>query len=112
MSSVGVIFTIAAPSTVATSLIPIHRHAGDSSWTLLLTALALGHRHTRRGRARDQPLLIVEHVRLAEEQRLAHLDHRPTARRRPSMAGRRKLIFSSIVVFHIPSSWRVASDIP
>src|SRR5258708_16452000 len=37
---------------------------------------------------------------------------RPIARRRPSITGRRKLILSSMVVFHIPSSWSVARDIP
>src|ERR1700682_546132 len=37
---------------------------------------------------------------------------RPIARSRPSTTGRRKLIFSSIVVLHIPSSWSVPRVTP
>src|SRR5438067_13390824 len=76
ISPVGVISTTATPSSADTSAIPSHFHAGEDTCTLL-TALALRDRHTCRGRARDQPPAVVEHVRLAEEQGLAHLDHPP-----------------------------------
>src|SRR5207245_1243390 len=43
--------------------------------TFLFTALPLRHGHARRGSARDKAPPIVDHVGLAEEQRLLHLDN-------------------------------------
>src|SRR5439155_10868721 len=89
MSSKGVISTVALSSPSSTWLIPSHRHAGEGSDPTsrpfgppspasregLLTALALRHRHAGGRSARYEPPLLVHHVRLAEEQALAHLDH-------------------------------------
>src|SRR5215831_10606382 len=75
MSEVAAISTTADPSASSTSRKPSHLQAGELACALLLTALALRHRHTCRGRARDQPALLVEDIRLAEEQRLPHVDH-------------------------------------
>src|SRR2546425_1374949 len=75
MSSVEVISTTARPSSRATSWMPSQTQAREWSRVLLLTALALGHRHAGRRGARHEPPLVVEHVGLAEEQGLAHLDH-------------------------------------
>jgi len=70
MSSVVVISTTAVPSPVSTSRRPNHSHARDGAacfCLVSLTALPLWHRHAGRGRARDQPALVVENVRLEEE---------------------------------------------
>src|SRR5450759_1040106 len=105
ISSVGVISTVAVPSPVSTRVNPSHAQALDglsiaplTSLPLAgersvvpslssvargtrnelyssLTALSLWHRHTRYRRACHQPALLVDHVRLAEEERLLHLDH-------------------------------------
>src|SRR5256886_11720759 len=75
MSSVEVISTTAWPSSRATSWMPSQSQAREWPRVLLLTALALGHRHAGRRGTRHEPLLVVEHVGLAEEQGLAHLDH-------------------------------------
>src|SRR5262245_42643413 len=75
LSSVGFISTRARPSSWATSRSPSHSQAREIA--TLLTALAFRDGHACRGRARDQPVLLVEDVGLAEEQRLAHLDHPP-----------------------------------
>src|SRR6266568_2912183 len=103
MSSVVVISTIAAPSPVSTSCRPSHPHTleGASSpppllprevfdfarapglrgtsprggeETFSLTALPFGNRHAGRRRPSDQPAAFIQDVRLAEEQRLLHLD--------------------------------------
>src|SRR5260370_9606224 len=75
MSSEGVISTVAVPSPASTRLIPSQRQAGETTSTWLLTALALPDRHPGpRGPGHQAPLL-VENVRLAEQQGLAHLDH-------------------------------------
>src|ERR1700694_5321764 len=75
MSAVGVISTTALPSPVSTSSIPSHCHAGDTTSVGLLTTLTLRNRHARGRRTRDQPVAVVEDVRLAEEEGLPHLDH-------------------------------------
>src|ERR1700681_513305 len=89
MSSVGVISTVAVPSPVSTSVRPSHSQAREEGACVSsLTALALRNGETGRGRSRDQSVLIVQHVCLAEHQRLLHLhdppdspktarDHRP-----------------------------------
>src|SRR5712691_1292957 len=77
MSSVVVISTTAVPSPVSTSRIPSHSQARDGALTSSLTALTLRHGHTGRGRARDEPALLVHHVGLAEVERLLHLDDAP-----------------------------------
>src|SRR6267143_4546284 len=92
MSSVVVISTTAVPSLVSTSWRPSQAQAREGDLEsisppplrgtsprggeeiFLLTALSLRHRHAGRGRPRDQPAVLVDHVRLAEEQRLLHLD--------------------------------------
>src|SRR5712691_4122960 len=91
MSSVVVICTTAVPSPASTSRIPSHSQAREGvsppprrgtsprggEATFLFTALALRHGHTGRGRARDEPALLVHHVGLAEVERLLHLDDAP-----------------------------------
>src|SRR5579864_7231723 len=74
ISATGVISTVAVPSPSSTSLMPSQRQAGDATG-VSLTALALRHRHAGRRRAGDQAVRVVEHVRLAEQQRLPHFDH-------------------------------------
>src|SRR5713101_9932531 len=93
MSSVVVISTTAEPSPVSTSRSPSHSQALDGGAlsppplrgtsprggeaTFLFTALTLRHRHAGRGRPCNEPALLVDHVGLAEVQRLLHLDHAP-----------------------------------
>src|SRR5256885_5309927 len=80
MSGVGVISRIASPSPSSASVIPSQAHAADTGRASLLTALPLRHRHAGRRRTRHQAVLVVQHVRLAEKQRLAQVDdpaHRP-----------------------------------
>src|SRR5216684_3785001 len=87
MSSVVVISTTAVPSPVSTKRRPSQAHArevpspfrgkvgwGCAEFNSLLTALTLRYGHAGGGRARDQPALVVENIRLAEQQRLLHLD--------------------------------------
>src|SRR2546427_317046 len=75
MSSVVVISTTAVPSPVSTSRMPSHAQARDGAACVMsLTALALRHGHAGGGRARDEPALVVENIRRAEQQRLLHLD--------------------------------------
>src|SRR5260370_25008295 len=87
MSSVVVISTTAVPSPVSTKRRPSQAHArevpspfrgrvgwGCAALNSLLTALTLRYGHAGGGRARDQPALVVENIRLAEQQRLLHLD--------------------------------------
>src|SRR5438105_2985950 len=88
MSSAGVISTVALPAQSSTRLIPSHRHAGDTTSTWLLTALALRHRHAGRRRTGDQAVVLVEDVGFTEEQGLPHIDHpadgaQPALDRRP-----------------------------
>src|SRR6202521_3382958 len=81
MSSVGVMSTVAVPSPVSTVSRPSQAHNLDTVVTSL-TSLALRHRHARGGSSRDQSPALVDHVGLAEQQRLPHLDHaayRPNA---------------------------------
>src|SRR5690348_4311959 len=73
MSGVGVMSTTATASSWDTSVMPSHDQARDT--TALLTALSFRHRHTCRGRARDEPVVVVEHDSLAEQQGLPHLYH-------------------------------------
>src|SRR6266446_1283880 len=75
MSSVPVISTTAVPSPVSTSCIPSHSHAREGAFTTSLTALSLWHGHARGGGPGDQAVPVVQHVGLAEQQRLLHLDH-------------------------------------
>src|SRR6267143_538454 len=75
ISSVEVISTTAWPSSRATSWMPSQSQAREWPRVLLLTPLAFGHRHAGRRGSRHEPVLLVEHVRLAEEKGLAHLDH-------------------------------------
>src|SRR5712691_6219385 len=74
MSSVVAISTTAVPSPVSTSFKPSHSHAREGACVTSLTALSLRHRHARRRSPCDQPAAVVDHVGLAEEQRLLHLD--------------------------------------
>src|SRR5467141_266786 len=88
MSSVVLISTTAVPSPVSTSRRPSHAQAREGAACLRsLTALPFRHRHAGRGRSRDQPALVVEDVRLAEEQRLLHL-HDPAHRSQPPVDDR------------------------
>src|SRR5439155_14659718 len=75
MSSKGVISRVAAPSSSATSRMPSQAQARETARVSLLTALALRHGHAGGRGPRYEPPLLVHHVRLAEEQALAHLDH-------------------------------------
>src|SRR5438132_756572 len=93
MSSVALISTTAVPSPVSTSCRPSKAQAREEilesgsppplrgtsprggEVTFLFTALPLRHGHARRGSARDKAPPIVDHVGLAEEQRLLHLDN-------------------------------------
>src|SRR6266550_197556 len=90
MSSEAVISRVAAPSSSSICRRPSHVHAGETNaptrpfgppspasgeGRLLLTALALRHRHARRGSPRDEAPLLVEHVGLAEQECLPHVDH-------------------------------------
>src|SRR2546423_3452951 len=74
MSGVGVISSIASPSPSSASVIPSQAHAADTGRASLLTALPLRHRHAGRRRPCHQAVLVVQHVRLAEQQRLAQVD--------------------------------------
>src|ERR1700682_1866856 len=74
ISSVGVISTVAVSSPVSTVSRPSHVHNLDPVVTSL-TSLPLRHRHARGGRTRDQSPALVDHVGLAEQQSLPHLDH-------------------------------------
>src|ERR1700687_4098022 len=74
MSSVGVISTTAVPSPVSMVSRPSHAHVLDVAVTSL-TNMPLWDRHPRRRRVRHQSPLLVQHVSLAEVQRLLHLDH-------------------------------------
>src|ERR1700674_1200714 len=81
MSSVGVMSTVAVPSPVSTVSRPSQAHNLDTVVTSL-TSLSLRHRHACGGSSRDQSPALVDHVGLAEQQRLPHLDHaayRPNA---------------------------------
>src|SRR5438094_7271149 len=83
-SPVQVISTTASRASRASSWMPSQSQAREWPRVLLLTALALGHRHAGRRGARHEPLLVVEHVGLAEEQGLPHLDH-PADRPQPAL---------------------------
>src|SRR5713226_4001328 len=74
MSSVVAISTTAVPSLVSTTFNPSQAHAREGECVVSLTALPLGHRHARRRSPCDQPAAVVDHVGLAEEERLLHLD--------------------------------------
>src|SRR5437773_4451533 len=88
MSSEAVISRVAAPSSSSICRIPNHVQAAETKWVLLLlTALALRHRHARRGGPRDEAPLLVEHVGLAEEEGLPHVDH-PADGAQPPLDGR------------------------
>src|SRR5437868_3871511 len=94
MSGVGVISRTANPSPSSASSISSHAHAAllplftsplagevggaAAGWGCArvlssLTALPLRHRHAGGGGPRDEAVLVVQHVRLAEQQRLAHV---------------------------------------
>src|SRR5438445_3100780 len=78
MSSVVVISATAVPSPVSTRRLPSHAQARDGAACVMsLTARAFRHGHAGRGRARDEPALVVENIRRAEKQRLLHLDDAP-----------------------------------
>src|ERR1700674_722838 len=80
MSSVGVISTVAVPTPVSTSVSPSHSQAREEGACLSsLTALALRNGEASRGRSRDQSVLIVQDIGLAEHQRLLHF-HNPADR--------------------------------
>src|SRR5713226_872431 len=74
MSSVVAISTTAVPSPVSTSCNPSHSQAREGAWVTSLTALSFWHRHAGRRGPSDQPAPVVDHVGLAEEERLLHLD--------------------------------------
>src|SRR6266480_6762241 len=90
MSSEAVISRVAVPSSSSICRNPSHVHAGETNVPTrpfgppspasgegrrLLTALALRYGHARRGGPGDEAPLLVEHVRLAEEECLPHVDH-------------------------------------
>src|SRR5450759_2186439 len=74
MSSVEVISTVAVPSPVSTRFMPSHAQAREGACVGSLTALSLGDSEAGRRRTRHQPALLIQHVGLAEHQRLLHLD--------------------------------------
>src|SRR5260370_40476265 len=73
MSSVGVRRTVAVPSPVSTSARPSHSQAREVARVRSLTALSLWYFEAGRRGPRHQPVLVVQHVRLAEHQGLLHL---------------------------------------
>src|SRR5260370_40891282 len=87
MSSVVAISTTAVPSPVSTTFNPSQAHAREGVWVVSLTALSLRHGHARRRSPCDQPAAVVDHVGLAEEQRLLPLDD-PADRTQAALADR------------------------
>src|ERR1700682_907624 len=74
MSSVGVISTVAVPSAVSTVSRASHVHNRDPFFPSL-TPLPPRHGHAGGGGPSHEAAALVDHLRLAEEERLLHLHH-------------------------------------
>src|SRR5882672_21008 len=75
MSSVAVMSTVAVPFPASMTCRPSHCQAREGATSL--TTLSLRHRHACRRGPRHHPVLLVQDICLAEEQRLFHLDDTP-----------------------------------